>query len=159
MNERPADKLWKDLPPEQVDHFFKKCASRAELLGDLAHQTSCELAKYLFAANTGAAAGIFFLLKSSPGHIWYLLSFFSFCAGTFFVGVSYLTLASWCRELSDGWSQDMSAWGRNEITIAAMDANNRVRHASFEKTAARLGLAIAFGLLIAGGLTAAIPLL
>jgi hypothetical protein len=158
MNDRPADKLWKDLTKEQVEHFFKLLAYRADRLADLAYKTMVELAKYLFAANTGAAAGVFFLLKSSPGQFWYLLSFYSFCGGTFFVGVCYLALASWADELADGSVQDLNAWGRNEITITTADANNRARHASWKKTAVRWGLKLSFVLLLAGGIMAAIPL-
>ena len=158
MNEGPADKLWKDLPPEKVEYFFKQCATRSELLSDLAYKTSCELAKYLFAANTGAAAGVFLLVRASPRGFFPLLSFFAFIAGTFFVGVSYLALASWSREVSDGWTQDLNAWGRSEITIGVMDANNRARRASWKGAVAHIGLRVSFGFLIAGAVTAGISL-
>lgn len=158
MNERPADKLWKDLTPEQVNNFFKLLAKRADDQEDLAYKTLFELAKYLFAASTGAAAGLLFLLKSSPGHLWYLLSFFAFCAGTFFVGVSFHTLTDWSRELADGSTQDLNAWGRNEITVAGMDTNNRARYASCKKTVARWGLRVSFCFLLVGGLMTAFAL-
>ncbi len=154
MNERPADKLWKDMTPQQVDHFFKLLAKRAEDQDDLAYKTMVELTKYLFATNTGAAAGIFFLLRSSPDQLWYLLSFFIFCGGTFFVGICYLTLSSWSGEIADGWSQDVNAWSRNEMTITDMDINSRTRHSSWKKAGVRWGLRISFILLIAGGLMA-----
>lgn len=139
MNERLADKLWKDLTPEQVDHFFKLLAKRADDQDNLLYKTMFELAKYLFAANTGAAAGLLFLMKSSPGHLWFLLSFFVFCTGTFFVGVSFHALTNWSRELADGSTQDVNAWGRNEITVAGADANNRARYASCKKMVVHWG--------------------
>jgi hypothetical protein len=158
MNDRPADKLWKDLTPEQVGNFFKLLAKRADDQDDLAYKAMYELAKYLFAANTGAAAGLLFLLKSSPGHLWYLLSFFAFCAGTFFVGVSFHILTDWSRELAEGSTKDLNAWGRNEITVAGADANNRARYASCKKGVARCGLWVSFYLLLAGGLIAGVAL-
>lgn len=158
MNERPATKLWKDLSSQDVEQFFKLLAKRADGYQDLAYKTTLELAKYLFAANTGAAAGIFFLLKSAPGQFWYLFSFFIFCSGTFFVGLSYLTLANWSRKIADGASRDLSAWGRNEITVEKTDANDRDRHALRQKTAEFWGLWVAFVCLIGGAITAAVPL-
>lgn len=154
MNERPAEKLWKDMTSQEVDHFFKVCAARADYLSDLAYKTMTELTKYLFAANTGAAAGVFLLLKSSPGRSWYLVSFFTFCVGTFCVGVSYFILASWCRQVAEGWAESLNAWGRNEMTVADMDAKNRTQHNSWKKTAVRVGLVMSFVLLMLGGLTA-----
>ena len=125
--------LWKDLTPEHVDHFYKILAKRADYFDDLAYRTYIELSKYLFAANTGAAAGLFLVLRSPEWQRWHLIAFFLFCGGTFFVGFSYLVLASWSADLMDGWSRDMNAWGRNEITVRGMDANNRVRHKCWKK--------------------------
>jgi len=158
MNERPADKLWKELTPEQVDHFFKVFSKRVDAQEGLLYKALFELAKHLFAANTGAAAGLLFLMKSSPGQLWYLLSFFAFCAGTFFVGVSFHTLTAWSRELAEGSTQDVNAWGRNEITIAGADANNRARYASCKKKVAHWGLWVSFWLLLIGGLMAGVAL-
>jgi hypothetical protein len=158
MNERPADKLWKDLTPEQVSGFFKTLVNDVERKDELANKILVELAKYLFTANTGAAAGLLYLLKTSPGQIWYLLSFFSFCGGTFFVGVSYLTLARWSRKFADGAAEDINAWGRNELTIAGRDINNRKQYALRKRTAEFWGLWISFILLVCGGLLAAVAL-
>jgi hypothetical protein len=158
MNERPADKLWKDMTSEEVQHFFKLLAKRAENQADLAYKTTIELAKYLFATNTGAAAGVFLLLKSKPDQFWYLVAFFVFCGGTFFVGVCYLTFANRSRKLAHGSVQDIHEWGRNELTVADVDAKNRKRYAALEKAWVFLGLMISFILLMIGGLIAGFSL-
>jgi hypothetical protein len=158
MGENISDRLWKDLTPEQVDWFFRQFAARADAYGKSAQSAWAELAKYLFAANTGAAAGMFILLKSSEGQNWYFAAFSVFCAGTFFVGLSYFLYANWSSELSEEWSADMNSWGRNEISIRQMDTRNRQRLCSWKRKVARIGLVISFLLLIAGGLTAVKPL-
>ena len=152
-----SDKLWRELTPEHVTHFAKVGRERAVALDDLAYKTSCELTKYLFTANTGAAAGVFLLLNSAARQSWHLAAFFIFCGGAFFVGVAYLAMASWSRELSEGWSADLNAWGRNEITISTVDARNRQRQGSRKKMIVRWGLTVSFALLILGGLAAAVP--
>jgi hypothetical protein len=153
-----SDKLWRELTPEQVAHFAKLAKERAELFDDFAYKTYCELAKYLMAINSGAAAGLFVLLHSQLRG-WHLASFFTFCAGAFFVGVAFLALSSWSVEMSEGWTADMHAWGRNEMTIKAMDASNGKRFHSWKKKAARRGLVVSFAFLIVGGVMAGIPFL
>ena len=48
-----------------------------------------ELAKFLFTANTGAAAGMFILVRGSHGNGYLIGAFFTFCIGVFFVGTAY----------------------------------------------------------------------
>jgi hypothetical protein len=155
---KPADKKWSELSHEEVQHFFRVCSHRAEMLSENAQTVWMEFAKYLFAVNSAAAAGLFVLLRSSPGDIWLSLGFGSFCAGTLFVGLGYFILAKWLGELSDGWTEDFNAWGRDELTIAELDHKNRTRHASPKKRVIKAFLIASLLLLVAGGVVTAKPL-
>jgi hypothetical protein len=153
--EHPADKLWKDLTPQQVDHFFKLFSTRAQSWGDFCIKSWSDLANFLSTANAGAAAGIFLLLKSSPDQRGYLLTFFIFCAGTFFVGVARLVLNSWAQSVAEGFGRDVDAWGRSEMTVKIIDRNHIARLCSRKRMWVKIGIYSSFTLLIVGGIVAA----
>jgi hypothetical protein len=147
---RPAkEKTWNELTPAEVDNFYRLCSERAKLLADLATSLWLEFAKYLFAANTGAAAALF-LLSGSDEQLW-LLAFCLFCGGVFFVGVAFFAACSSARTLAEGWMSDFSALGRSEITIGELDTRHSMRCRSWKWQATRIGLVVSFLLLIAGG--------
>jgi hypothetical protein len=155
--EKNRGKTWRDLEPQQVDHFYKLLAARASSLGEGAHSWRLELSKYLFAANTGAAAGLFLLLRASPGGRSYLWAFFLFCLGTFFVGLSYFLAADWGHEMAKGWSRDFERLMRNEITLGQLDHGHAIRSTSRKFWLLRTGLWLSFACLLCGGITAAKP--
>jgi hypothetical protein len=153
----PADKKWSELPQTQLDQLFKLSVERIKSLSDFAYNTHSELTKYLFAANTGAAAGMFLLLKDQHGERLHLIAFYLFIAGSFFVGLAHLFCAWWADQMSRGAAADLNAWGRDEITMREADALNRARYHSKKKRVIGAGLWLSFFLLVAGGLTAAVP--
>jgi hypothetical protein len=154
MNKPIHQKTWNELEPGQVTHFFNLMAGRAEKLGNMTNDVWMEFAKYLFAANAGAAAGLF-LLPDSSEQRWYLLAFSLFCGGAAFVGVAWISGWLWFIKLSDGWSQDFNALTDGKLTFGEVDARNRDRHRSLGKHLSRLGLIASFILLLAGGAVAA----
>jgi hypothetical protein len=156
VSDKPnSEKTWNQLTPEQVNHFFTKCAKRADDLSEAANAVWMEFAKYLFAANAGAAAGLF-LLPDSSGQRWYLVAFSLFCLGVFSVGVAWFAGWSWYHSLSDGWTRDFNTLMRGEMTFGDLDSRNRTRHRSPLAWWSRIGLVVSFALLLAGGVTAGI---
>lgn len=155
--EKNIEKTWRDLTSEQVDHFFKIISERARSLAESAHSWRLELSKYLFTANTGAAAGLFLLLRTSPDGRSYFHAFCLFCIGTFFVGVSHFFAADWGHTLAEGWTKDFNRLMRSEITLGQLDAGHRARCESLKYRLVRLGLWLSFACLLAGGVTAAKP--
>lgn len=151
------NRTWRDLTPEQLNHFYPLLAKRGTSLGEGAHAWRLELAKYLFTANTGAAAGLFLLLRTSPVGQSYLLAFYLFCAGTFFVGLSHFFAAAWSHEMARGWQRDCNRLMRSEITLGELDSRYDARSNSKKFWLARTGLWLSFVFLMAGGLTAAKP--
>ena len=151
---QPADKLWSELPPEQVRHFYEKLKERADTLNARANETLAEFAKFLFAANTGSAAGLFLLLKSSPNKS-FLAAFFLFCAGAFCVGVAHFITNKWYEELAEGFAADINSWGRNEMTIRTLDERHRKRLTTNKRKLAMFGHYSSLGFLISGGVLAA----
>lgn len=154
MDKPNSEKTWNELTPEQVRHFYDLLADRAQKFGSTANEVWMEFAKYLFAANAGAAAGLF-LLPDSSGQAWYLTAFSLFCLGSFFVGLAWFAGWSWSLHLSDRFAADFNALMRNELTLGIMDANNRQRHRSWWKYLSRWGVTISFVLLLSGGIVAA----
>ncbi len=152
-----AHLYWNQLTPDQVAHLFREHKARANALGDFSYKATADLSKYLFAVNSGAAAGLFVLLISKTYEHWHLMAFFAFCGGTFLVGVGHFFLSSWAKDLTEGCTRDVAAWGRNEINLGQMDSRNHQRHRSFKAKAARAGLVLSFLCLVAGGSLAAIP--
>ena len=156
MAENPADKRHPELTASEVDHFYKVLSHRAEKLLECDSSSGDSWTRYLFAANTGAAAGMFVLLQKNL-IFWHLIAFFIFCLGTFCIGISHFAFASWTRELAKGSTDDLNAWGRGEMTVRATDENNSRRHTSWKPTIGRWTLILSFILLSLGGLIAAVP--
>lgn len=156
-NKLDSEKTWNELDDEKVKHFFNLCASRADGLDQMANTASTEFSKYLFAANSGAAAGLFLLLRSSGGEYWYLLAFSLFIFGTFCVGTAHFVYAGWAGKLSLGWTADFNALMRSEITIGEVDRRNRERQNQFRRKLSWYGLVLSFVMLIAGGVIAGVP--
>jgi hypothetical protein len=148
---RAAEKLWRELSQPEVDHFYPIISQRAERYAERAFLAQWDLAKYLFTANTGAAAGLFLLSKSAPDHR-YLIAFFLFCGGTFWVGLAYFIFANWMHGVAEGWAQDFNSRG---LSVKEADARNAKRHKSPWFAAPRWCLALSFTFLIAGGVLAA----
>jgi len=157
MDKPTPQKKWNELTPQQVDHFYRLIAERSIRQGDLAFSAWLEFAKYLFAANSGAAAGLFLLVRSSEGERVYSAAFFIFCAGTFFVGLAYFCYAAWTHEMATGWAADFISLTQNEITLGELDDRNHGRNSSWKFKAMRAGLVVSFLLLISGGVTAGKP--
>lgn len=83
-----------------------------EAAKDLSEQSryACwELAKYLFTANTGAAAGMLLALRSTPGSMPVLISLGCFCFGTACVLTSIFSGTVHAVELSEGFQNDCLA--------------------------------------------------
>jgi hypothetical protein len=124
---------------------------------ELAEQSrySCwELAKYLFTANTGAAAGLLLLLRSSPGNCPLLISFCFFCAGAFCVLVSIFFGTSHAVEVSTGFQKDfLSGATENEIIT---QHNKRFNHPKL--AIIPIGAWLSFCFLFVGGIIAAFAL-
>jgi hypothetical protein len=151
MEKPTSEKKWSELDLDGNRYFHGFLKDHAVKLADLATAASMELTKYLFAANTGAAAGLFILLKSSTGRE-YLWAFFIFCFGTFFVGVSYFVYASWMREISETYTDNLNRLGRGEFTFGEFDEKNSKRFHSCKAKIARWCVIVSFLLLIAGGI-------
>lgn len=88
-----------------------------------------------------------------------MASFFGFCFGTFAIGLAHFAAASWTRQMSEAWIDDMNAWGRNETTITAMDARHRALRCSWKAGVFRWGVRASFVALMLGGILAAVPFL
>ncbi|MGC3961570.1 MAG: hypothetical protein QM813_27690 [Verrucomicrobiota bacterium] len=146
-------KRWSELTPAQVEHYFRLCAKRADDLDDLANSTWREFCKYLFAANTGAAAGLF-LMPDAAGKHWYLTAFSLFCLGVFSVGLAWFGSWAFYKSLAEGWTADFNAAMRDDIPLGELDARNRNRRPSLTSKLSRIGLVISFALLLAGGVVA-----
>lgn len=158
MSNRPAGKLWHELSPSEVNHFFNLLYERIKSYAESSQSARETLSKYLFTANTGAAAGMFVLLQSAKEfQKSYLVAFLFFCFGAFWVGVSFLFLLLWIDDMTDGYSADVDAWGRGDITVEQIDAKNHKRFTSWKRAFGRFSLFISFLLLITGGIVAAIP--
>ena len=84
-NEIPFSK-WTHSEQEAIVGFYKE--SLKENFKE-SRNASWELAKFLFAANAGAAAGMFLMVRSEKGDPFLLAAFFMFCFGVFAVGVAY----------------------------------------------------------------------
>jgi hypothetical protein len=153
---KPISELsWKDLSEAQAERTWELGNARAVRYGETAIAAWMEWAKYLFAANTGAAAGLFLLSRSSDYRYWYLAAFSFFCGGVVFVGLSFFTHARGCHESALGWARDFDAVGRNEITFGQLDQRNLKRANSWKGRFARFCLVISFVCLIGGGTIAA----
>jgi hypothetical protein len=128
-----------------------------EVAKELAEQSRfcCwELAKYLFTANTGAAAGLLFLLRSTPGNSFVLFSFCLFCFGTFCVLVSIFVGTTHAVEVAEGFQKDLLSG-----TIESQLASRHIERLNGRKTRIiPLGAWLSFGSLIAGGVIAAVAL-
>jgi hypothetical protein len=147
------DKTWSDLTPNQVEHFHELLSGRARMYGDWARATWLEFAKFLFAANTGAAAGLFLLAKADA-HLL-PVAFSCFCGGAFSVGIGFFALSSYAHEIGVGWSADAQAVSEDRMTFGELDARHSERCYSSKMTIARLSLGLSFILLIGGGVMAA----
>lgn len=130
---------------------------RIETSKELSEQSrnACwELAKYLFTANTGAAAGMLFLLRATPGNVLVLISFSFFCLGTFCVLVSYFLGASYFVDIAVGFQKDLIA-GKNDKDLGDRHLQ---RLFGWKSTIAPIGGWLSFISLIVGGIIAAIAL-
>ena len=142
-----GDLYWKDLTPEQVAHFFQEYKSLIVTHHDTAFKAAVELTKYLLTINSGAAAGVFLLLNNGHGGLWYLVSFCVFCLGVFFVGASHFLLTTWLAERTNLISDNLAAWGRNEMTTRQMDGSRNSQFASRKRSMARACVVCSFALL------------
>jgi hypothetical protein len=150
----PSKKPWKDLTQAEVNHFFPILARRAERYGDMAHSARWEFAKYLVAANTGAASGLFLLTRSS-GNAHFLIAFFIFCGGALSVGIAYLLFSEWAHLLAEGWAKDANRAVAEGLSVEDIDKRNFDRQCSWRFKAVRRCLVTSFVLLVVGGITAA----
>jgi hypothetical protein len=113
-----------------------------------------ELAKYLFTANTGAAAGMLFLLRSTPGNTLVLISFSLFCLGTFCVLVSIIFGVSYFVDIAVGYQKDLAV-GKNDAELGARHVQ---RFDGWRGKIAPFGGWLSFASLIVGGIIAAVAL-
>ena len=150
-------KTWKDLNPTEVTHFYQLGSKRSERYGEMAHSVWGDFAKYLSAANTGAAAGLFFLLRATNSDFVFW-AFCLFALGAGFVCLAYLFFTSWTHQYALGWAKDFESVMRNEMTLGQLDLNNLARQRSRKWKIARKCLLLSFILLIAGGVLVALEL-
>ena len=131
--------------------------SRFETSKELSAQSrsACwELAKYLFTANTGAAAGMLFLLRSTPGNTLVLVSFSLFCFVTFCVLVSIIFGVSYFVNVAVGYQKDLAV-GKGDAELGARHVQ---RLDGWRGKIAPSGGWCSFVSLIVGGIIAAIAL-
>lgn len=125
---------------------------RSDNFNDRAHGSLLEFCKYLFAANTGAAAGLFLLTRSVERDPAYLLAFFLFCIGTALVGVAFMTMASRYDNIATGAALDFNALQANEISLMELNNRNRERWLSWKGRCTRYCLRASFVCLLIGGI-------
>ncbi len=155
MNKPTSEKTWRDLDDAGKDHFFKLLNERAKNYGTIANTAWLELEKYLFATNTGAAAGMFLLTKANAqANAWCLAAFGMFCARAFFVGVSFFTFAENCHQIAQSWARDAERVANSELTFGELDKRHGERFGSKRAKFGRLSLRLSFAALICGGIVA-----
>lgn len=84
----------KDFPEEERRSFVENSLTSTRENFKESRNAAWELAKFLFAANSAASAGLFLMLRSDPGNGWLIAAFFVFVLGVGFVGTAYF-VGSW----------------------------------------------------------------
>ena len=120
---------------------------------------SWQLAKFLFAANAGAAAGMFVMVQNSPGDPYLIAAFFSFCFGVFAVGLAYFVGAWSFNRLAIAWEDDLLSVLRGEVSPSMANQQQWARvRGGWSKIIPFLGT-LSFLALCGGGAVAIKPFL
>lgn len=120
---------------------------------------SWELAKFLFAANGGAAAGLFVLVRGTPGDGFLVSGFFTFCAGVFFVGAAYFVGTWGFNRNALAWDADLQDTLSGKLSVEELSRRQRSRvRGPWSKLVPLFGT-LSFVCLCLGGIIAVKPFL
>jgi len=113
-----------------------------------------ELAKVLLTVNSGAAAGLFIVVRSSAENSLLIASFYSFCFGVFFVVAAYFVGAVQFAGNALKWEEDIQNVFQDKLSPIAIIERQRKRvRGNWSKACSILG-GLSFLCIIAGGLIA-----
>ena len=146
------------LPQEEQTALIRFYNETTTKFFDLSQKAAWELAKFLFAANAGAAAGMFVMVRDSQGNSWLIWSYESFCAGVIFVGLAYFLGACGFAMIAEAWEADVEKVTKSELTHAALMRNQQNRVRGWKSKIVPICGLLSFLCLIIGGATAAKPL-
>lgn len=153
MNEQelPFSKLGSDQQ-KQLAVFYKESL---ELDFKESRNSAWELAKVLLGVNSGAAAGLFVLVRSSTEKAGLAGAFYTFCLGVFFVVAAYFVGAVQFAGGALKWEEDIQKVFQDQLSPSALISRRRQRlRGSWSKVVGLLGF-LSFGCIIIGSLLAA----
>jgi hypothetical protein len=99
-----------------------------------------ELAKVLLTVNSGAAAGLFFVVRSSAENSVLIASFYTFCFGVFFVVAAYFVGAVQFAGGALKWEEEIQKVLQDKLSPLALIRGQRKRvRGKWSKTCCILG--------------------
>ena len=113
-----------------------------------------ELAKVLLTVNSGAAAGLFIVIRSSTENSLLIAAFYTFCFGVFFVVAAYFVGAVQFAGNALKWEEDVQKVFQDKLSVDALIKNQRKRVRGIWSKACRILGWLSFLCIIIGGLTA-----
>jgi hypothetical protein len=110
-----------------------------------------ELAKYLFTANAGAAAGVFVLVRDRASDGSLVPAFFCFCLGVVSVGLAYFFGAVGFSTTAKGFEADVLKVFDGKMSLTDMSESQKQRVRGFASRLVPFFGLISFLCLLGGG--------
>ena len=125
MNE--PEHLFSQLLPDEQNALRAFYKESHEVASKESRNAAWELAKVLFAANSGAAAGMFLVVRSFAPSPSLIVAFYLFCLGVFSVVAAYFAGAWLFSKGAQKWEEDIQNVLQGGLTPSALIRRQRER--------------------------------
>jgi hypothetical protein len=123
MNEQ--ERLFSQLTPDEQKYLSAFYKEALETNFRESRNAAWELAKVLLTVNSGAAAGLFIVIRSSAANLFLTDSFYTFCFGVFFVVAAYFTGAVQFSDAALKFEENVQLVYQNKLS--PMGLTRRIR--------------------------------